>query len=369
MKKFILFAVAAFMATVFAKAQETLITTDGEVMMVYIDDIGSTTIYYKTVDSANSQLQRIDKSKVYMIKRADGTKYDLGDTQTPAQQASTPAQPMNKELSEEAKQRNKELIDALNKAASLPEPAIIKDKNAVFVYATLGVDENSVISNDDIELSYTALGQSHDVVLTIKNTTNNTIFIDLANTFLISNGESSPYYVPTAYSSSKSKTGDANAGTFAGAMGIHDYQTNVSTSTVYSQRVISIPPMSQKTLNKKWMFPKCSLICPGVYVNCNNNQILKFYFGEECALKQGETFSFTQENSPLKWSLFVTYSYEEGCEATNNVSLNIFMKKVIGYGNKWKGGWIGEIIDYASAENIVGYVYDKEIQGTVLKRP
>ena len=44
MKKFILFAVATFMATVFAKAQETLITTDGEVMMVYIDDIGSTTI-------------------------------------------------------------------------------------------------------------------------------------------------------------------------------------------------------------------------------------------------------------------------------------------------------------------------------------
>ena len=144
------------MATVCAKAQETLITTDGEVMMVYIDDIGSTTIYYKTVDSANSQLQRIDKSKVYMIKRADGTKYDLGDTQTPVpvQQASTPMQPTNTELSEEAKQRNKELITALNKAASLPEPVERKDKSADYVYATLGVDKNSVISNDDIELSY-----------------------------------------------------------------------------------------------------------------------------------------------------------------------------------------------------------------------
>ena len=363
------------MTTILCEAQETLITTDGEVMMVYIDDIGSTTIYYKTVDSANSQLQRIDKSKVYMIKRADGTKYDLGNTQTPvpAQQASTPAQPMNKELSDEAKQRNKELIDALNKAAALPEHKEPKDKNAVGVYATLGLDENSIVCNDDIELSYTAKGNNfancHDVVLTIKNTTNNTVFVDLANTFLISNGESSPYYVPTAYSSSKSKTGDANAGTFAGAMGIHDYQTNVSTSTVYSQRVISIPPMSQKTLNTKSLFPPCSLIRPGVYVNCNNNHILKFYFGEECALKQGETFSFTQENSPLKWSFFVTYSYKEDCEVTNSVSLNIFMKKVIGYGNKWKGGWIGEIIDYASAENIVGYVYDKEIQGTVLKRP
>ena len=348
------------MATVCAEAQETLITTDGEVMMVYIDDIGSTTIYYKTVDSANSQLQRIDKSKVYMIKRADGTKYDLGDTQTPSQQASTSAQPMNKELSEEAQQRNKELITALNKAASLPEPAITKDKLADRFYATLGVDEKSIISNDDVELSYETTNRLHgpDIILTITNKTNKTIFIDQANTFFISDGESSPYYIPVAYSSSTSKTGDANAGTFAGALGVHDYQTNVSTSTVYSQRVVSIPPKAKKKLDSKSMFlPRDYMCCPGmciIYYKYGKayHRYRAMYFGDKKSsntLKMGETFSFSSINSPLKFTCFVTYSYTEDCATTNNVSLNLYMKKVIALA-------INDIADYSTTEYFMGNV-------------
>ena len=319
-----------------------------------------------------------------MIKRADGTKYDLGNTQTPSQQASTPSQPMNKELSEEAQQRNKELIDALNKAASLPEPVERKDKSADYVYATLGVDENSVISNDDIELSYEtnvkfAYGYESSfntyITIIITNKTNNTIFIDQANTFLVSNGESSPYYVPTAYSSSTSKTGDANAGTWAGAMGIHDYQTNISTSTVYSQRVVSIPPMSQKRLDSKSMFPtRDHLCCPGVYLTWvkfgkTYEGSLAFYFGDRRnILKLGETFSFSYDNSPLKFKCFVTYSFKEDCEVTNNVSLNLFMNKVIGYnGGAWTGQWVTEnrIKDCNSTPYILGLCRSGNKEGTI----
>ena len=71
--------------------QDVLITTDGDVMTVYIDDIGSSTIYYKTTNSENSSLQRIDKSKIYMIKKADGTKIDLSSLSTPITQTTTPA--------------------------------------------------------------------------------------------------------------------------------------------------------------------------------------------------------------------------------------------------------------------------------------
>ena len=378
MKKFFITLIVSLCAMQSIIAQETLITTDGDVMTVYIDDIGSSTIYYKTVDSANSQLQRIDKSKVYMIKRADGTKYDLSDTQTPAQQASTPSQPINKELSEEAKQRNKELINALNKAASLPEPVKRKDKSAYYVYATLGVDENSVISNDDIELSYETaveynagwdhIGYNTYITITITNKTNKTVFIDQANTFLVSNGESSPYYIPAAYSSSTSKTGDANAGTFAGAMGIHDYQTNISTSTVYSQRVVSIPPMSQKRLDSKSMFPTRShLCCPGVYLTwfkCGKTYKgdLSFYFGEN-KMKLGETFSFSKDNSPLKFKCFVTYSFNEDCEVTNSVSLNLFMNKVIGE------YLLSERFKNYSDLYFFGLIKKGEIAGTVFQRP
>lgn len=390
MKRIFIAIIGLFFALQSIVAQDVMITSDGDVMTVYIDDIGSSTIYYKTENSSAAQLQRIDKAKVYMIKKVDGTKIDLSNASnhTPVATTSATEQPMNTELSEEAKQRNKELIDALNKAAMLPEPVEMNDKSADFVFATLGVDNNSIICNDDIELSYNVdadyimgVGSAFksDFILTITNKTNKIIYIDLANTFLSSDGESSPYYVPVAYSSSTSKTGDANAGTFAGALGIHDYQTNVSTSTVYSQRIVSIPPLQQKRLNSKYMFPTRTHLCSsGLSLlwyksgkeYCGN---LRFYFGERRnVLKLNETFSFNQENSPLKFTCFVTYSFKEDCEVTNSISLSLFMNKVMGYyGGAWTG-WVPtekRISNYNSTAYIIGFPYSGNIEGTVFKRP
>ena len=67
MKKFFVTLFVSLCAVQSIVAQDVLITTDGDVMTVYIDDIGSSTIYYKTENSDAAQLQRIDKSKVYMI--------------------------------------------------------------------------------------------------------------------------------------------------------------------------------------------------------------------------------------------------------------------------------------------------------------
>ena len=392
MKKFFITLIVLLCAMQSIIAQEVLITTDGDVMTVYIDDIGSSTIYYKTENSDAAQLQRIDKSKVYMIKKSDGTKIDLSGNSIPTQKTTTPAtvQPMNTELSEEAKQRNKELIDAVNYAASAPESNELSDNRAVNVYATLGVDDNSIMCNDDIELSFETNGGFH-ILLIINNKSNRTIYIDQANTFFISSGESSPYYVPMAYSSSTSKTGDANAGSFAGAMGIHDYQTNISTNTVYSQRVVSIPPMSQKRLESKWLFPTRShLCCPGVYfayIKYGKQYYGQVYtrFAEEKKspdiLKNGETLNYSYGNSPLKFTFFVTYSFKEDCEITNSISLNLFMKKVIGY--TAKGTLLP--VNFGSPEKVISdltstncYIGTQTIdntssyynfEGTVLKRP
>ena len=67
MKKFFITLIVLLYTLQSVVAQDVLITTEGDVMTVYIDDIGSSTIYYKTENSDAAQLQRIDKSKVYMI--------------------------------------------------------------------------------------------------------------------------------------------------------------------------------------------------------------------------------------------------------------------------------------------------------------
>ena len=391
MKKFFITLIVSLCTMQSIIAQDVLITTDGDVMTVYIDDIGSSTIYYKTDNSDAAQLQRIDKSKVYMIKKADGTKIDLSSSSTPTQKATTPiaSQPMNTELSEAAKQRNKELIDALNKSASLPEHEKPKDKLAYSFYATIGVEDNSVMCNDDIEISFEARSDiycgvgrngSANISFTIKNNTNKTIFIDLAETYFVSNGESSAYYVPTAYSSSTSKTGDANAGTFAGAMGIHDYQTNISTSTVYSQRIISIPPKSYKELDYRQLFMKNQDICQGVwtywqeYSKNRSYRHVAFRFGNKkespnTFLKEGEIINFTSSNSPLKFNFYVTYSFEEECKATNQLSVNLYMKRLIGDSKSYSNFNGKNIINGYNVPWFAGYISNYTNSGIIFQRP
>lgn len=326
-----------------------------------------------------------------MIKKADGTKIDLSSSSTPTQKATTPiaSQPMNTELSEAAKQRNKELIDALNKSASLPEHEKPKDKLAYSFYATIGVEDNSVMCNDDIEISFEARSDiycgvgrngSANISFTIKNNTNKTIFIDLAETYFVSNGESSAYYVPTAYSISTSKTGDANAGTFAGAMGIHDYQTNISTSTVYSQRIISIPPKSYKELDYRQLFMKNQDICQGVwtywqeYSKNRSYRHVAFRFGNKkespnTFLKEGEIINFTSSNSPLKFNFYVTYSFEEECKATNQLSVNLYMKRLIGDSKSYSNFNGKDIINGYNVPWFAGYICNYTNSGIIFQRP
>lgn len=82
------------------------------------------------------------------------------------------------------------------------------------------------------------------------------------------------------------------------------------------------------------------MCCPGVYSHWwkygkANYATTHFRFTDSKknpdALKVGETLNYSSANSPLKFTFYVTYSFKEDCETTNNISLNLFIKKVIGH--------------------------------------
>ena len=60
-------------------------------------------------------------------------------------------------------------------------------------------------------------------------------------------------------------------------------------------------------------------------------------------------FNSYPSGSRLKFTCFVTYSYTEDCATTNNVSLNLYMKKVIALA-------INDIADYSTTEYFMGNV-------------
>ena len=72
-KRLILGALCAIAMATAASAQDKIITMDGDVIPAYRIDVGGSSIYYSIEDSDNSPVKKIDKDKVVMIKKQDGT--------------------------------------------------------------------------------------------------------------------------------------------------------------------------------------------------------------------------------------------------------------------------------------------------------
>lgn len=93
-------------------------------------------------------------------------------------------------------------------------------------------------------------------------------------------------------------------------------------------------------MNKRQLFITRGKLCDGVvyYEDYTKNRTynhVMIRFGEKkkspnTLLKEGEIINFTSLNSPLKFNFHVTCSFSDGCEAKNQLSINMFMKRLIG---------------------------------------
>jgi hypothetical protein len=184
----------------------------------------------------------------------------------------------------------------------------------------------------------------------IKNKSTNTIYVDLGNTFIIRNEEGSAYYVPSASTTTTGKSGggSVNLGSVAGALGVGGgvgqalggmsvggSSSSATSQVTYSQRVIAVPPMSSKSLEGQALFPLNSerfynnLITTvqkkdGVAVKINDSS--PFISG----MQPGDKKEFTEENSPIHFSVFVSYSTSEGCEKLTNLHQSVYVNCIIG---------------------------------------
>ena len=340
-------------------AQDTMVTKSGDIKTVYSVEISPSAVFYKSSDAADAQIERIAKEDLFMIKRLDGTMYDLGNGESvsspnlSASSAETErklTQVAEEDIvSEEALKLNQQLIEKYNSA----EPRITgkEGKEVSRVYCALGVSEDSQVVNDDVELSfYTYVNKwwycdIPTIYLTIKNRTSKTMYIDLGNTFFISGGAASAYYVPTAMSTSETAGSgvSVNAGAVAGALGIGGAagklasginvgggKSSTSVNVVYSQRVIAIPPLSSKKLDgQSLLFPR-----EGGYTGV-------FFTGSEDSYKtiahvgndftSGELHVISQNESPVNFSFHVTYSSTEDCVVTKSMRVNLFTRLIMGY--------------------------------------
>lgn len=421
MKKLIIFA-CFLMAGVSVSAQDVLITQEGDVKKVYDVEVGPSTVFYKEADKADAPTLRIKKADVIMIKRKDGTKYDLGNNivqssqstaVAPVQQQNTVSQAAPKASVNAASQkRNEELISYSN--TYTPEYVGKKGGSAGLLYAIIGYGQDSQLVNDDIEiitktgrLSYpdglktkfdVLMGQNGINKLTfseklvnwsipamqiqVKNKTNKTIYIDLGNSFFMRNGIAEAYYIPSSSSSSQTDGSGVGVnlgavagalgvggavGTLASGIGVGSSKSNTTVNTTYSQRVIAIPPMSIKSLDSQLLFK--SQTCNGFNIEYYPYSQVPFFAFRSSAgpkLQNGEVLNYTRESSPFNWGCMISYSFAEDCSTTSSISFNYYMRSIIGFPDSiWNGEdvrLVKYIPDYAKAMSFMG-----DINGLIIK--
>ena len=421
MKKLIFFA-CFLMAGVSASAQDVLITKDGDVKNVYEVEVGTNAVFYKSEDKADAAILRINKADVYMIKRKDGTKYDLGNGNAIANNIQTAPSPQTQAaspvVSAEAQRLNEEAIKRVNDYNPKYQ-GDDTDGRCKRLLCLMGYGKDSQIINDDVEIEcvtgslnfrklkkgikvgapngaarsdvpFRDFGESYEnpgIKLRVKNKSGKTLYLDLGNTFIMRKGVATAYYVPSSTSTSNSSSSGMGVnlgavagavgvggalGTLASGIGVGGSSTSATVNTTYSQRVISVPPMSVKELDVQLMFPNIETYCDGFGINggINDNYCLlpEFSFAtkESGYYNNGETHNFSEETSPVKFGFFVSYSDAENCQNEKRLAFNLYLRQIIGFDTKLSDTDLGAsllpkvIPDYKNYPCFVGAIIERQ---------
>ncbi len=407
MKKIFSIFVFVLLCQNMANAQDVIITKDGDALKVWNTEVSSTAVFYREKNAENAPIQRMEKKDILMIKYQDGRKVILdGDSDaTTAENNKTASS--KKGMDSELVKLNKERIAAFN-STNISYIGNTPGKNWGEMAVVLGLQDNSIIENEDVSLSFSmtkyvaehSVGKGilkrekmvevgeevkppfdtsiYKIVITIKNKTNKTLYVDLANSFVITCGEAQAYYVPTAKSESVGTAGGVgvNLGAVAGAAGISgplgtlangvsvgSGRTHQNVTTTFSQRVIAVPPMSSKSLDPQdigegsqyggfrdepmFMSKIIQSIIP---------QLIKGGYAEKVShyskMKDfhcGETIDLMPDSNATPLSAFITYGYDELLSETTPLRMDFYVRKIVGFYDNTKK------IDYSECPLIFFY--------------
>lgn len=275
-------------------AQDTVITNNGDVLQVYEIEISETSIFYKKAPNDEASL-KMNKADVLMIKyqngdvvRMDspvGTTNNITDSAEPALAAMPAASNTDKLVADNLpliQQFNTLDVQYTGKQRKPNRKIGFKAVDDAFL-VILGLKEGSIIETPELKANFGIVkidpkGRVHEfdgtlwglysfgLAVSLQNKSNKTVYVDLGTSYFILGGEATPYYIPQATSTTKGHgtgasvnlgavTGAAGiggaVGTLASGINVGGGQSSSTSTTTYSQRIISIPPMSSKTLEVK----------------------------------------------------------------------------------------------------------------------
>ena len=376
-----LIALAALcVAGSYAPAQDLIVKKDGSVIQAKVTKIGTSEVEYKKWSNQNGPQYSIAVADILAINYQNGEKETFENVGAGSSQAAKSeadgqqsiVQVKPEDLSPEAKAANDALIAKYNAPVELDITKKQKEKfgkRSFYASAIYGFKNNSIITNDDIEIGFvtgslvqlkktepTKWIEGHGdyypaLLLRVRNKTSRTLYIDLGNSFFISMGQAICYYVPSSTTTTHgaSSGGSVNLGAVTGALGIGGVpgtlanginvggvSTNSTTSTTYSQRVIAVPPMSSVNLPPQYFYGKEDRTVTKGLKSYYGHMLIMFPKNSEKGLMRfGDRYSYTDDNSPLQFSCVISYSTDETCLSTKSITSSLYLRELIGTKASW----------------------------------
>lgn len=362
-------ALTAMLTAASAQAQDKIITKEGNTYNAYNVEVSDKYVFYNTEKEGNGAFLRMGKDSVLMVRFADGTKRMVADEDGAATPQAAPAagnansQPqadysLSPEeqvlLREKYNPGNVQYLETSNKSAKAGYFQLDFCKDAVLADKNIEVELQTLIPDQASRGQFQTIMTNYVMAVSIRNKSDKMVYLDLANSFFIRGRNSEPYYVPTATSQTDGKTsgGSVNLGSVAGAMGIGGSvgkiasginvggsSSSISTTITYSQRIISIPPMSSVSLGARQIFTPDTKDSYDLKVaSCTINKYYGVYtYLQDLKMTRGEERNWTEADSPMKLGTYITYSMDENLGQTSTVRTSLFAKRMIAIPRKGGG--------------------------------
>ena len=336
-------------------AQDVLITQTGDVHKVYEVEIGGTSIFYKLDNSSEATIHKMDKNQVLMIKYQDGRKVIIGEEGKQIQESPTVVQTQENET--EILALNAKFVEEYNqRKVEVTKPA---NRKAKLLFCTFGLKKDSRLQDNNVKISLqsgetqqnkkTIIGAgsslNQGILVTVENISPKTVYVDLGNSFFIRDGEASPYYTPSATSTSIGLSGGVSvnlgsvtsalgvggiAGTLANGVNVGGGKSNSSSTITYAQRIVAIPPKSGIKLEyQKYFFPNSACW------KFKTKRFSKIYesirtYPDDMKVTIGESVLYTEKDKTLSYGVHVAYSLEESCQDIISLNADLYLKEIMG---------------------------------------
>lgn len=368
MKK-ILILIAFYISIQDLHAQDVIVKNDGSTILSKVLEVNTSDIKYKKHSNQNGPTYTISKSEIMSINYENGDKDTFRNTDSRLSQ--TPQVSNNSSfprlIQKIAAENNERLIESY-KTRITQIKDVNKNNNAPYCNVYFGVTQNSILSNEDLEISFVLTDKqfSRDFDIVIKNKSERIIYIDKGNCFRVIN-EVTPYCYYNAVEQTtvgRNSSGGASLGlgSVAGVLGVGGVAgqlangvsvgggTSHSSSTTYvEQRVIAIPPHSKKKLceNKdikvsgvwyKTIDPNEDFRTyfhgdrtDGAWSRYYTNKVCSAQFGlYKGDVKIGQVLTYSESNSPHRREYILTYSQEENFNTYTTVHFSLYIQQIIG---------------------------------------